>query len=193
MAFAKIRTDALVLVPVDPDDVPPNSIFSDATDGGTISSINASGVQEPIGSWGGGGGGESALFSKLMVASVAFSAGTPVSKRSDGRVEPVDRDAPNGQVPVGIATTASAAPDAIVSVFLTGPNLPGVLTGRGFAPGKEIYSANVPGGMVDSTIGFNFETDAVLRLGISDCGAGVASTEATDLIISMEIVSSPSA
>lgn len=191
MAFAKIRTGALVLEPVTPASVPPNSIFSDSTSGGDISSINISGEQEPIGS--GGGGSPSTIFMKNMLAAESFPANTPVSKRADGYIEPVDRDAANGQVPIGFAMTASTGLDSVVAVFLSGPNLPGILTGRGFAPGKEIYSSNIPGGMVDSTAGFNFETDAVLRLGISDCASGVVSNEATDLIISMEIVSLPSA
>ena len=189
-SYAKIRTEAVILEPINPtlNPVPDNSMFSNMNNSNGITLKDNSSVTAPIST----GSSETSYFVKPMQAAVVIAINTPVAKRGDGKIVPVDRDDPNAKKPIGVTTQAAVNVNDIITVFLTGPNLPGMLAGKGFAPGDEIYSDNVPGGMVNDISTLNVQTDAVLRLGIADCASGAASAVAVDLILSMEVISQPS-
>jgi hypothetical protein len=182
--YAKVRVGAIIFEPLGEAEAPPdNALYANVVNGGIVSI----GASVPVST------SENSIFSKNMVAGVAgIPINTPVAKQSDGRIVPLDRDNPVAIKPIGVTTTAGINENVLVGVFLSGPNLPGVLTGKGFTPGAIIYSDNVAGGMVDDISSFNPQTDAILRLGIADCASGIAAAEATDLILSIEIISYPS-
>jgi hypothetical protein len=129
-------------------------------------------------------------FVKQMVAGAAFSLGQPVSKRNDGKIVRGGSDGATSQNFVGFSLQSSTADGDLINVLLASQNLVGVLTGLGFNTGDEIY-LNESGGYTNTVAGFTGNNDSVVKLGIADCGAGVASTTATDLIIFVEVIYRP--
>lgn len=126
---------------------------------------------------------------KQMVSGhvATLTAGTPASQGADGKVYPADADGASGRKYIGII-----AADILVGgtgpVLLTGLNVPGVLTGLGFAPGDDIYIGEIPGTYTNNPGAFSGLDDDIVRVGIASCATGVASALATDLIMFNDVV-----
>ena len=114
-------------------------------------------------------------------------AGQPVAKYADGNIYPADSDNAVGKAYCGLALVEIPVGGS-GRVFTPGPNLPGVLTGMGFTPGSDIYVGEEPGTFTDDPSTFSDLNDDLIRIGISDCADGVASSMATDLIMTTDVV-----
>ena len=114
-------------------------------------------------------------------------AGIPVAKGADGLLYPADTDQTNGKKYCGIlAENVDMGSSAIV--ILPGTNIPGVLTGLGFAPGQDIFLNETAGTYIaDTSLLTNFDDD-LIRVGFADCSEGAASAMATDLIMVTDVV-----
>jgi hypothetical protein len=184
--YARVRTDALILNPVDQNTVPTNSLYVDLTSG-TLTSINGVGAPSPVTE------STATLFKKQMQSghSGAIASGTPLSKRPDGRIIPTDSDLAGAQQYIGIALESFPAIGSLGLVLLIGPNAAGALTSLGFTPGQEIFVGQTTGGYISDLSSLTGDDDSIIQVGIADCGAGVASATATDLIMSPNIISRP--
>jgi hypothetical protein len=181
--YAKVRTDAVIFNPSVVSEMPNNSLFVDQTTG-VLKTKNSTGIVTEL-------TGSANIFAKEMQSAAAIRVGKPVSKRPDGKIEEAESDSIHGQMPIGFATVAFSGPNEIGTVFLIGPNLSGLVTGMGFAPGDEIYIGESSGGLTNDVSVFSGDDDSYVRLGIADCTAGVASATANDLILSMQIIARP--
>jgi hypothetical protein len=181
--YAKLRTDAILFNPTVTSEMPNNSLFVDQSTG-ILKTKNSTGIVTDL-------TGTANIFAKEMQSASAIRVGKPVSKRPDGRIEEAEADSTYGQMPIGFATVAFSGANEIGTVFLIGPNLSGLVTGMGFAPGDEIYIGESAGGLTNSVATFSGNDDSYVRLGIADCTAGTASSAANDLILSMQIIARP--
>ena len=131
-------------------------------------------------------------FVKQMQAGAApMNIGQPVSKRSDGKFVKADSDSPDGQAPCGILMSSVSGVDEFANVLLKGPNISGILDGKGFVPGDTIYlseNANLCNDPV-----FTEDNDSFIRMGLADCASGEARSQATDLILNVAIIARPPA
>ena len=120
----------------------------------------------------------------------AIPAGQPVSKYSDGKIYPADSDSAEGQSFIGI--TVEVIPfGGSGRVFLPGPNIPGVLASLGIAPGADVYLDESSGGYTSNPGGLTGGNDTIMRLGVADCGDGVVSAAATDLVMMTYVIARP--
>lgn len=183
--LAAVNARYIMLIPVDPSEVPNGALFLDANDGGAAKVKATGGNVDSIGS------GATNLFVKPMVTDGAFASGQPVAKKSNGKVVAADSDGISGeQNQIGFAMQASSGPDLLVNVLTCGPNVAGALTGMGFAPGQEVYLGEA-GGYVAANHAYQDGDDRIIRLGIADCPGGVASGVATDLVAFTEVIVNP--
>lgn len=138
------------------------------------------------------GGSLAEAFEKPMVNGdvATIPAGKPVSIKGDGSYVLGDSDSADGQEPVGI-TLASVAVSAVGSVALFGRNMPGVLTGLGFAPGDDIFIDEASGQYTNTVAGFTGDDDSIVRIGVAAAANGVTSANATDLIMMREVLIRP--
>ena len=134
------------------------------------------------------GAGPSIPQAKRMVnqSGALIPSGKMVSKKSDGSIVVADSDSLDGQQPIGVTSeTIADSSDGLVITF--GPNIPGILTGLGFAPGDTIYvSENAS--LTNDGGSFTGDDDSIIKVGIADCAEGVVSGSATDMILWREIV-----
>lgn len=136
------------------------------------------------------GGGPTSLEKEMENGhGSTISAGTPISKLSNGKIVPADSDAANGQKFCGI-TKESIPTSGTGLVFLPGPNIVGAVSGLGFAPGDKVYLGE-DGGYVNSVTGFSGDNDSIWKIGMADCAEGSASTQASDLILMTELLITP--
>lgn len=127
---------------------------------------------------------------KVMVSahSAIIPAGKPVAQTASG-ILPADTDAVLNKKYIGI-TMESIAIGGMGRVLLAGSkNVPGVLTGLGFAPGDDIYVGETPGTYTNDISAFSGFDDDIIRIGIADSAEGTASAMATDLILMTDVVS----
>jgi len=120
---------------------------------------------------------------------VQIDTGKPVSKKSDGTIVQADSDSVDGQIFVGIAA-ANIPNNTIGTVWLVGQNIPGVISGYGFAPGDDVFVSE-SGEYTNDPASFTGANDTITRIGIADCAAGVASPVAVDIITFAEIMVTP--
>jgi hypothetical protein len=52
--------------------------------------------------------------------------------------------------------------------------------------------SSTPGVLTNDLSSFDPETDVIMKVGIADCAAGVASATASDLIMVTDVISTPS-
>jgi hypothetical protein len=184
--FAKIQTSGLILEEVDSGSL--NSLIRTEADPQNISLVRASGASPLLTA---ATITNSPNIKKMVAGFGPMNAYTPVAKsRVTGKIIPLDSDDPYANFPIGILKDSVTYSDDLVDVYIGGVNLPGILFGKGFNVGDVIYSSSIPGGMTNDLTGVNPAEESILRLGVADCGAGEANGVATDLILSMEIVSS---
>lgn len=175
MTIAAFKCQYVVLDPVAPGSVPVGALFLDSTNGNAATVKTTGGGLEPTGS------GATNLFVKQMVAGGAIAVNKPLSKRPDGKVVQGDADGVNTKNQCGFSQSAASADGDLINVLCNGPNIVGALTGLGFASGDTIYMSQT-GGYTNDGTSFTNNDDRIIKLGIADCAAGVASATATDLI-----------
>jgi hypothetical protein len=176
--YAKIVTDAVIFNPI-ATIADPNSLYVDTTIGSKLTSEAPTAF------------GNTELLIKEMQAAEPIRAGRQVSKRADGKIVEAESDGTNRQQPIGMATIAFLNIDDLGNVLLPAPNAAGVLTGLGFTPGREIYIGETTGGYVDDITPFVGNDDSLIKVGVADCAAGVASGIATDLIMITQVIARP--
>lgn len=116
-------------------------------------------------------------------------ANTPYAKRPDGKIEAAISNAPLGQKFMGITVDAFLNADDVGNVKPAGVVVEGVLTGLGFAPGDDIFMNNVAGYINNAS--FAGDGDSIIRYGIADCAAGVAGSNAVNLLLMPQVIARP--
>lgn len=132
-------------------------------------------------------GNLSQMKSKINGESFLVPAGTQIGLYSDGKVYKFDANDPQRWQNVGM-TLQDLAPAGSGLCLLHGMNVPGVLTGLGFAPGEEVFVDNT--GAYTTGTGLD-GTSVVARVGFADCTDGGASAVVTDLISSYQKIATP--
>lgn len=150
-----------------------------------VSGIRAQMNRTLLENFSGGGGGQA---TKDMVAGMAIAANKPVAKRNDGKIVLAGTSGADNKSVIGFSLASAAGDGSIISVLLIGSNLSGALIGSGIAVGASVYLSET-GGYVDTVAGFAGSDDQIFKLGIADCGDGLASNIATDLIVFPELIS----
>ena len=125
-----------------------------------------------------------------MQAAGAIGLYKPVAKQANGKINQADSDAVLGQEFVGFAMAVASADGDLISVLCAGANLAGAVTGLGFAPGDEIFLGEASG-YTNNPSSFTGSDDSIIRVGVADCAAGVASGTAVDLIAFAEVIARP--
>lgn len=180
----KMKATVLVLEPIAPGDAPPGSVYLDQTAGNSLSTKSTGGAEEPIGAV----PTSSNIFFKQMEAADAIAINRPVAKLSNGKIVQADSD--GEQNIIGYALAAASADGDLINVLTLGANLANAVTGLGFAPGEEIF-LDESGGYTNDPDTFSGNDDSIIKVGIADCAAGVASATATDLICFAEVIARP--
>ena len=181
--LASIKAKFLELEPTAPADAPINTVFADSTNGNKLSTKTSGGVTTPI-----DGTTSSDLFIKNVIAGEIIQINTPVSvDPTTGKYVSAESDRANAQNVEGYTLQPAVGVDASINILLVGPNLSGFLTGLGFAPGDEIFLGEA-GGFTNDVSTFSDNNDTVMKLGIAAPEAGLASTEAKDLIMQTEVI-----
>jgi len=182
MPIVGVQANFVVLVPSTPSGIPNNSVFVDSTNGNAATFKDNTGattvVTNPAASF----------LSKQMQAYGPIPVNSPVSKRTDGYIELADANAVGGMDLIGWNTQAAIAMGDLITVICVGPNLVGAITGLGFAVGDEVYVSETGGYTNDPSTLTNM--DAIIKVGVADCAAGVASATATDLVCFPDVVAS---
>jgi hypothetical protein len=179
---AQIQTTAVVMVPVAPASVPANSLYSDASAAGAFANKTPGGTVVQVVS----AASDLMLKQKQNLSGETISQGQPVALKSDGSVARADSDTPAVSELIGFAME-NILDGATGSVLLIGPNVPGAVTGLGFAPKDPVFlSENRT--YTNTLAGYTGGDDRIIRVGFADCAPGSASSTATDLIVSYEII-----
>lgn len=187
--YAKLRTEAVVMHPIDPATNPPpaGSMFIDSTNNNAISTQSTTQNTPPAAV----NTAATNVFKKLKksVHTAIIPAKTPISLTPSGGIVPADSDAAQGQQPIGF-TDASVNPNEFVSCTLYGPNCEGALSGLGFSAGDELYLGET-GGYATNPGAFSGMNDSIIVIGVADCGGNDINTVATDLIVFRNVVARP--
>jgi hypothetical protein len=123
---------------------------------------------------------------KVNASAGTIPAGRTISIYSDGGIYPADSDAITGKNMAGITLEAIAA-GLSGRVILFGKNVPGLLTGSGFAPGDKVY-IDETGAYTNVATGFTGGDDEIVMIGWADCLAGSMSATVDDLIMNHQII-----
>ncbi len=187
MGSAKIKVSAVILVPVDPDDVPNNSIYSDIGNSNALSNKTSGGTEQAVGAV-----SSSDAFSKMAknVSGSSIAANLPVSRASDGSIVLADSDAAQGQRPIGV-TMEEIPHDSFGLIGLIGRNLPGALSTFSFVPGADLYIPEDGTGYTADPESFTNSDDSLILIGVADCADGDMSGDAPDLILLRQILVRP--
>lgn len=187
MGSAKIRTAAVVLVPIAPGSAPANSIFSDSSNSNAFTNKTAGDSVQPVGAV-----ASSDAFAKRAknMSGETIPANRPVSRVSDGSIVPADSDAAQGQRPIGV-TMEEIPHEAFGMVGLVGRNLAGALGGLEFSPGQDLYVSEDGSGYTADPDHFTENDDSLILIGIADCADNETGTAAPDLILLRQILVRP--
>jgi len=180
----KMKTTALILDPISPAQAPAGSIYLDQSAGNTLSTKSTGGSEEPIGSV----PTSSNIFFKQMEAAGVIAVNRPVAKLANGKIVQADSD--GEQNIIGYSLAAASADGDLINVLTLGANLANAIQGLGFTPGEEIF-LDESGGYTNDPDTFSGNDDSIIKVGVADCAAGVASGVATDLICFAEVVARP--
>lgn len=182
MSGVGFRANYVQLIPSAPATIPNGCYFVDSTNGNAATFKDVGGstivLTNPA----------AALVVKQMQVIAGYPANTPVAKRADGKVEIAQADTSDGQVLIGITLAATINPGELVNVLCVGANIAAAIYGLGFVVGDEVYVSETGGYTNDASTLTN--SDAIVKVGIADCAAGIASSTATDLILFPDVVSS---
>jgi hypothetical protein len=185
--YAKIKTAAVVLEPTTPASAPAGSIFNDSTNGNAFTNKTTGGSVDQVGAT---SSADYLVKYKKNMTGATIPAYKRVALKTDSTIVLADSDNSVAMLDIGMSLDAIDH-NAFGRVLLNGANAPGALTSLGFATGDHIYLSKTPGALTNSTSGFDPNTDTIMRVGIADCATGIASAVATDLIMTVEVYSSP--
>jgi len=185
MSVSGIEGKFIVLTPTTQASVPNGAMFLDTDDSDLLKTKDTSGSVSTLTT----GASPTNILLKSAIAGGAITALRTVSKRADGKTVQADSDSADGQAAYGIALDAASADGDPVNVVLFGPNVANALNGLGFAPGDDIYLSETGG--YTNTNSFTGDNDSIIKVGVADCAAGIASATATDLICFAEVISRP--
>jgi hypothetical protein len=185
--FAYLKTGAVIMEPIPAASAPTGAIFNDSTNANAFSNKTTTGDNQQIGAT-----TEASLMVKLKknMTGVAIAAYKRVALLGDGTMVMADSDNVTAMLDIGITIDAVNTGD-FGRVLLNGANADGVLTGLGFLAGQAIFLSKTPGGLTNDASSFNPITDTIMRVGIADCANNTAGSEATDLIMTIEVYSRP--
>jgi hypothetical protein len=183
--YAKFRSAALIFDPQDPANVPNGAIFMDASNTDAFTTKTTGGDEQQV------SGTTQDILTKVKknMTGTTIPINTSIALFSDGTIKIADADEVGTRIVIGV-TLEAIAHEAFGRILLIGPNAADVLIGSGFAPGDTIYMGKTPGTFINSVSSFNLDTDTVVKVGYADCSGGIASPEATDLIMFSEVLSS---
>ena len=186
VVYAKIRTPAVVCEPINPIDAPVGSIYLDASNADALSTKTTGGSEQTLSE----ASTNLIVKNKRNLSGAEIGANKKVSLKSDGSIVLADND--DGDAMLGIGFTMEAiANEAYGNILLIGSNVAGAIAGKGFSTGDRIYLSNQPGELTNDLGSFNPVTDTIYRVGIADCAAATQTSEATDIILMAEIISTP--
>lgn len=183
MVQAAIQVPYVFLTPTNGAQVPNGALYLDQGNGDAPTFKTTGGSSEPVSAG-------TNFFLKQMIAGAAIAVGKPLAKRPDGKVVEGDSDGVNSQIFIGISQGSASGDGDPIQVLLAGANLPGVLTGLGMTSGDIVYLSQDSGYTNDGG-SFTGGDDTITKVGIADCGAGIASATATDLIAITEVLITP--
>jgi hypothetical protein len=186
--YAKFKTAYLVLEPAPASAAPTGSIFNDSSNSGAFTNKTIGGSTDQVGA---------TSSADIMIKQKRNNSGAPIpaARRvalvaSGGSIVLADSDNLSANLDIGMSL--DVIPDGSYGrVLLNGANAAGALTGLGFTTGQNIYLSKTPGLLTNSLAGFDPETDVIMRVGIADCATNTSSSTATDLIMTVEVHSSP--
>lgn len=180
----QIRVKALIMEPITAAEAPVGSLYLDADNSNAPTIKSSGGVPAPINS------ADTSMFLKQMQAGGPIPNRVPVSKRPDGKIIEADSDAVNAQNFIGFSMQVASANGDLINVLTVGANIENAILGLGFVPGDEIYlSENM--GYTNDPASFTGNNDSIIKVGIADCSAGIASSTAKDLIAFSAVVARP--
>jgi len=185
--YAKIKTTHVVLEPTPASAAPYGSLFNDSSNFNTFTNRDTGGVCTAVGAT---TSVNVMVKSKKNMSGSVIPAYRRVALHSDGTIVLADSDNLTAMKDIGISLDPISH-NTFGRIMLNGANAPGVLAGLGFATGDSIYLSKTPGMLVNTSAGFNAETDTIMRVGTADCADADASAAATDLIMTVEVYSSP--
>lgn len=187
MGSAKIKTSAIILVPIPAAQAPANSIFSNSGDSNAFTNKTFSSESIPVGAV-----SSADAFAKRArnMTGEELPANVPVSRASDGSVVRADSDAAQGQRPIGVTLEVIADGDYGL-VGLVGRNLAGALAGFEFTPGQDLYVSEDGNGYTADPDSFTGGDDSLILIGIADCASDEMGTDAPDLILLRQILVRP--
>jgi len=174
-----MKAKAIILDPTTSTQVPVGAFFIDSDNANNFTLKSTDGSNQTVAKAG------LSSFIKKMVANGSIPINTPVSKSSTGYVIPAVTVGANGSNVIGYALSEASQQGDLIDVLMNGPNMPGVLSGLGFATGDTIYLADNSG---YTNIKPVFQDKSVIKLGIADCVGGSTFTVATDLIAITELI-----
>lgn len=185
--YGKIKTTHLVLEPSPAGTAPAGSVFNDSSNANALTNKSTGGTISQIGAT---SSADILIKQKRNMSGVSMAAARRVALKTDGTIVLADSDNISAMLDIGMSL------DVIDNgnygrVLLNGANAAGALSGLGYTAGDHIYLSKTPGMLTNSTTSFNPETDTIMRVGIADCADGDASGTATDLIMTVEVHSSP--
>lgn len=185
--YAKIKTSAVVLEPVTPASVPTGALFNDSTNSGAFTNKTTVGAVNPVGAT---SSADYLVKYKKNMTGGTIPAYKRVALKTDGTIVLADSDNPTAMLDIGMSLDAIDH-NTFGRVLLNGASAPGALTGLGFSVGDSIFLSKTPGALINSAAGFDPNTDTIMRVGIADCASNTEGTAATDLIMTVEVYSSP--
>jgi len=185
--YAKIKTTYVVLEPAPAASAPYGSLFNDSSNLNTLTNRDTGGVCTSVGA---STSVNVLVKSKKNMSGVVIPAYRRVALHTDGTIVLADSDNLTAMKDIGVSLDPISH-NTFGRVMLNGANASGALTGLGFATGDSIYLSKTPGMLVNTSSGFDPVTDTIMRVGTADCADGDASALATDLIMTVEVYSSP--
>lgn len=181
--LAQLQTTAVLMVPIDPATLPNNALCSDSTQGGALSNKTPGGATVQMVT----AGPEWLVKQKQNLSGETIPSGAPVALMPNGSIARADSDTPTVSLFIGIALE-DILDNATGRVLCIGPNVAGAVTGKGFAPGDPVFLAE-DRSYTNTLASFTDSNDRIMKVGYADCAPGAASSTATDLIVSYELVS----
>jgi hypothetical protein len=185
--YGKIKTTAIILEPTTPGSMPPGSIFNDSTNSNAFTNKTSAGTISPIGAT---SSADYLVKYKKNMSGSTLPAYKRVALHADGTIVLADSDNPTAMLDIGM-TLDAVDHNTFGRILLNSANAPGALTGLGFAVGDHIFLSKTPGALTNNAGAFDPNTDTIMRVGIADCATNTAGATATDLIMTVEVYSSP--
>lgn len=176
-----IQADYVILNLVAPADVPNGSLFLNSSNNNVPTVKDLAGKLTAV---------SETTITKMMVAGGAIPVNSTVSKRPDGKIVVATSDGVSTQQVIGHALEAALLNGDLVKVLMVGANLAGVVTGLNLVPGDDVF-IDESGGYTGNPGTFTGSNDSIIRAGIADCAAGIASNVATDLIVMTDVLLRP--